>query len=55
MSYYIFSKYAWVICLKDKNLIAGTNVFQKIFDESNCKPNKMWVDISSEFYNRSMK
>ena len=24
-------------------------------DESDCKPNKIWVDKSSGFYNRSMK
>ena len=24
-------------------------------DESNHKPNKIWVDKGSEFYNRSMK
>ena len=29
--------------------------FQKILDESNCKPNKIWVDKDSKFYNRSMK
>ena len=28
-------------------------VFQKILDESGCKPNKIWVDKGSEFYNRS--
>ena len=27
----------------------------KILDESNHKPNKLWVDRGSEFYNRSMK
>ena len=27
----------------------------KILDESNQKPNKLWVDKGSEFYNRSMK
>ena len=26
-----------------------------MFDESNRKPNKIWVDKDSEFYNRSMK
>ena len=51
----IFSKYAWVISVKDKKGITITNVFQKIFDESNCKPNKIWVDKGSEFYIRSMK
>ena len=41
--------------LKDKIGITITNAFQKIIDESNRKPNKMWVDKGSEFYNRSMK
>ena len=36
-------------------LITITNAFQKLFDESNCKPNKIWVDKGSEFYKRSMK
>ena len=40
----IYSKYAWVICLKDKKGIKITNAFQKISDESRCKPNKTWVD-----------
>ena len=48
----IYSKYAWVIPLKYKKGITITNAFQK---ESNRKPNKIWVDKSSEFYNRSMK
>ena len=29
--------------------------FQKILKESDTKPNKIWVDRGSEFYNRSMK
>ena len=52
---YIFSKYVWVISLKDKKGITITNAFQKILDESNRKPNKTWVDKGIEFYNRSMK
>ena len=48
-------KYAWVIHLKDKKGITISNAFQKILDESNQKPNKMWIDKVSEFYNRSMK
>ena len=51
----IYNKYAWVIPLKDKKGITITNAFQKILDKSNCKPNKIWVDKGSEFYNRSMK
>ena len=40
---------------KDKKGIMITNAFQKILDQSNRKPNKIWVDQGSEFYNRSMK
>ena len=41
--------------LKDKKGIEITDAFQKILDKSNCKPNKIWVDKGSEFYNISMK
>ena len=51
----IYSKYAWVIPLKDKKGITISNTFQKILDESNHKLNKIWIDKSSEFYNRTMK
>ena len=51
----IFSKYAWVILLKDKKGITITNAFQKILKESNRKPNKIWVDKGSEFCNSSFK
>ena len=51
----IYSNYAWVIPLKDKKGTTITNAFQKILKESNRKPNKIWVDKGSEFYNRSMK
>ena len=43
----IYSKYAWVITFKDKKGNTITNAFQKILDESNCKPNKVWVDKGS--------
>ena len=48
----IFGKYVWLIPLKD---ITITNAFHKVLKESNSKPNKIWVDNGSEFYNRSMK
>ena len=51
----ICSKYAWVIPLKHKDRITVTNTFQKILDESNRKPNKVWVDKGSEFYNISTR
>ena len=51
----IFSKYAWVICLKDNKGITIANAFQKILDESNRKSNKIWLDKFSKFRNRSVK
>ena len=45
----------WVVPLKDKKGITITNVFQKVLDESNGKPNKICFDKGSEFYSRSMK
>ena len=37
----IFSKYAWVIPLKDKKDVSIVNAFQKILNASNRKPNKI--------------
>ena len=51
----IYSEYAWVFALKYKKQKLISNVFQKILNESKCKPNKIWVDKGSEFSNRSMK
>ena len=51
----IFSKYAWVVHLKDKKGITITNGFQKVLKESNIKPNKILVDKGSEFYNNFFK
>ena len=51
----IYCKYACVINLKDKEGNTITNTFQKISKESNRKPNKIWVDKGSEFYNSSIK
>ena len=51
----IFSKYAWVIPLKNKKGISIVNAFQKTLKESHRRPNKIWVDKGSEFYNNSFK
>ena len=51
----IFSKYACVVPLKDRKGVSIVNSFQKILDDSNRKPNKIWVDKGSEFYNNSFK
>ena len=70
----IFSKYAWVVPLKDKkgisiyisivkawvvplkdkkgiNIISIVKASQSILKQSNRKPNKIWADKGSEFYN----
>ena len=51
----IFSKYAWVVPLKDKKGVSIAAAFQSILKQSNRKPNKIWVDKGSEFYNISFK
>ena len=51
----IFRKYAWVVPLKDREGITITNAFQKNLKESSRKPNKIWVDKWSKFYNGSVK
>ena len=45
----IFSKYSWVIPLKDNKGITITNAFHKILKEFNRKPNKIWLDKGSKF------
>ena len=51
----IFSKYAWVIRLNYEKSVSIVNAFQKVLDDSNRKPNRIWVDKGSEFYNTSFK
>ena len=51
----IYSKYTWIITLKDKKTLQVLMIFKKILNESNDKSNKIWVDKGSEFYNKSMK
>ena len=50
----LFSKYAWVIPLKDEKGTSIVNAFLKIIAERR-KPNKILVDQGSEFYNQSFK
>ena len=51
----MYSKYAFVVPLKDKKGISVTNGFNKIIKQSGRKPNKIWVDQGSEFYNHVFK
>ena len=50
----LFSKYAWVIPLKDRRAITIVNAFQKIISDGR-KPNQIWVDQDGEFYNNLFK
>ena len=50
----LFSKYAWVIPTKDRKGTSIVNAFKKIISEKR-KPNKIWIDQGSEFYNQSFK
>ena len=47
----LYSKYAFVIPMKDKKGISIVNAFNKIIKQSNRKPNKICVDQGGEFYN----
>ena len=51
----LFSKYVWVVPLKDRKGVSIINAFQKILDSSKRKPNKIWVDQGSEFYSNVFK
>ena len=51
----IFSKYAWVVPLKDKKGATIVNAFQTILDDSGRKLNKTRVNQGSVFYNRSLR
>ena len=50
----LFSKYAWVVSLKDKRGISIVNAFHKRVSKGR-KPSEIWVDQSGEFYNNLFK
>ena len=51
----IYSKYSWVVPLKDKKGVDIVHAFYKILKQSPRKPHKIWVDKGSEFYNPHSK
>ena len=55
MCYQYLQQICKVILLKDKRGIKIADAFRKILNESNRKPNTVWVDKGKVFYNRSMK
>ena len=50
----LFSKYAWIVPLKDKKGTNIVNAFETIISEGR-KQNKIWVYQGSEFYNNSFE
>lgn len=49
----IFSKYGWLVPLKDKTGKSVAAALKKIFKGR--KPKKMWVDKGKEFYNKEVQ
>ena len=50
----VFSKYGWIVPLKDKKGESVTKAFSEIFKEGR-KPQYLWVDKGKEFYNKHLK
>ena len=51
----LYSTYAWALPLKTKNGNEVAKVLEKLFDSMIQKPNKLWADRGSEFYNPQVK
>ena len=51
----VFTKYSWVKPLRDKKGKKVLKAVIEIVNESNRKPNKLWVDQGRELYNKLME
>ena len=51
----VFSKYGWMLPLKDKTGKSVVDAFKEIFKKSKRKPEKLWTDKGQEFYNKHVK
>ena len=51
----LFSKYAFVVLLRDKRGASIVEGFNEIVNDSNRRPNTIWVDQGSDFYNKVFK
>ena len=51
----LFSRYSWVISLKNKKGDSIVEGFKSILKNSDRKPNERWVDHGKEFYNNKFK
>ena len=50
----LFSKYGWIVPLKDKKGETVTEAFKTIFKEGR-KPQYLWTDKGKEYYNKNMR
>ena len=50
----LFSKYGWIVPLKDKKGETVTKAFKTIFKEGR-KPQYLWTDKGKEYYNKYLK
>ena len=50
----LFSKYGWIVPLKDKKGETVTEAFKTIFNEGR-KPQYLWTDKRKEYYSKNMK
>ena len=50
-----FGKYALIVSIKYKKSVSVVNAFQSILDSLKRRPNKVWVDPGTEYYNNFFK
>jgi len=50
----VFSKYGWIVPLKQKSGAAVAEAFQSIFSQGR-QPEKLWTDKGKEFWNKDLK
>ena len=50
----VFSKYGWIVPLKDKKGESVSEAFKSLFKKGR-KPKMLWVDKGKEYYNKNMK
>ena len=51
----VFSKYAWVVPIKDKSANAVTAAFRRLFASTSRRPRRLQTDAGKEFINRELR
>ena len=52
----VFSKYGWIVPIKNKTGLNVANAIKLIFDkDGKRKPTRLWTDKGKEFYNKTVK